>query len=650
MHQDTPPPSPVRTARESMLRNRLIGMMLAVTVIVTTSVAAVVGYWDYRTFQNDREHIGRAILHSLTPQLIRLTGTDNTDATSDITTTLRAFSDVRYLFAYDPAGESLYSYHRADRPALDAPDPSEQPGHAPAPGGMRLWSSFALQGGERATAMLDISADLRDDWLTTNLVPIAALIPLSLLLALGVSMGLQRRITRPIRFLTAAMQQVSTTGDFSLRVHTADRTEIGALYEGFNAMLVELANAEVLLQQHKRAIDHAAIVSITDVNGTITYANEKFCEISRYDRGELLGNTHRVVNSGHHPKQFFADMWGTIASGRVWKGEIRNRDKDGGHYWVDTTIVPILDKHGRPQQYVAIRFPITDRKQQELELVAAKETLETRVAERTEQLMQSRERLIEAERLAALGRLVAGIAHEINTPIGIGVTASSHLTDKLRELSTQIDANTLTRRQLTEFAETFREGNEIILGNLQRAATLVRSFKQVAADQSHHERRRFALAEYIDGILLSLRPALKHSPHIVEVDCPRDLEMDSYPGALSQILTNLITNSLRYAFEPGQVGRLHIAAEASGDNEIRLVYADDGRGIPQDDIKRVFEPFFTTGRHIGGTGLGLHIVHNLVHNTLHGELHCDSPPGGGTRFEFILPRVVAPSTAAAAGS
>lgn len=618
------------------LRRRLVSITVAVTAAVVICVGVVYGIWDFRQGLAEQRRHAQALLTALTPALTRLHATPGeATATGLVATTLDTFASARELRLDDGRGGPQMLYRRT---AAD-------------PGDARIALPIALAGGGTATATLVLSGTSLRDWLTGYLGVIGALLPVSALLATILALRLQRRVTQPLRALTAQLQRVAAAPDFRLRVESSDDIEIGALCDGFNQMMARLAKTEVLLLQHKEAIDHAAIVSITDVRGTILYANAKFCEISRYARDELVGNNHRIVNSGFHPVAFFKEMWRSIANGAVWHGEICNRTKDGDYYWVDTTIVPFVDERGKPQQYLAIRFPITDRKRQEIELVAAKTTLETRVAERTRELMQSRERLVEAEKLAALGALVAGIAHEINTPVGIGVTASSHLADGVRELRAQIDANTLTRRQLSAFVETCEEGTAIVLGNLERAARLINSFKQVAADQSQHERRRFRLHDYIDEILLSLRPTLKRSQHQVDVDCPDDLEMDSYPGAIWQVLTNLVNNALRYAFADGEPGRITISAAYHDHGRVRLVFADDGRGIAAEDLRQIFQPFFTTGRHIGGTGLGLHIVHNLVHGTLLGEIHCDSTPGQGTRFELTLPLVAeAAITPEAAGA
>jgi len=231
---------------------------------------------------------------------------------------------------------------------------------------------------------------------------------------------------------------------------------------------------------------------------------------------------------------------------------------------------------------------------------------------------------------------VAGVAHEINTPIGIGITAATHLGEQCRQLGDIYRDGRLSRTAFECFLETAAEAAQMIHANLARSADLVQSFKQIAVDQSSEERRRFDLRSYLEEILRSLGPELKRSPHAVTVDCPAGLLLHSYPGAYYQIVTNLIFNSLTHAFAAGQAGHITIAATA-GEGRLRLLYADDGRGIAPAELKRIFEPFYTTRRSEGGTGLGLHIVYNLVTQTLGGSIRCESTPGEGVRFTIDIP-------------
>jgi signal transduction histidine kinase len=290
------------------------------------------------------------------------------------------------------------------------------------------------------------------------------------------------------------------------------------------------------------------------------------------------------------------------------------------------------------------------RARAEAELTRLNEELEARVARRTadlavsnrelqealEGLRRTQSQLVQAEKMAALGGLVAGVAHEINTPVGIGVTAASLLEEKTRAAAEILAGGGMRRGDLEEYLGVASEATGMILSNLRRASDLIRSFKQVAVDQSTQERRTFKVAEYIAEILLSLRPKLKRTGHAVNVRCDPDLEIDSYPGAFSQILTNFVMNSLTHAFADGEAGTIDIAASAA-DGMLTLSYADSGRGMEPQVRDKVFEPFFTTTRAKGGTGLGLSIVYNLATQTLGGRITCESEPGRGTTFTITVP-------------
>jgi len=245
---------------------------------------------------------------------------------------------------------------------------------------------------------------------------------------------------------------------------------------------------------------------------------------------------------------------------------------------------------------------------------------------------QTRER-VEIEKMQARGTLVAGVAHEVNTPVGVGVTAASHLHATILELERMKKAGPLAPDELETFLADGKEASALILANLQRAASLILSFKRVAADSSNEERRRFDVRECIDAIIASLSPRLKRTKIAVEVDCPEGIVVDGYPGHFSQTIANFTLNSIQHAFDPGAAGRIAIRAREEG-GRLRLVYEDDGRGIPEEHLGRIFEPFFTTSRESGGTGLGLHIVYNAVTG---GKVSASNRPVGGAICTVEIP-------------
>lgn len=266
-----------------------------------------------------------------------------------------------------------------------------------------------------------------------------------------------------------------------------------------------------------------------------------------------------------------------------------------------------------------------------------------KLAKTLKTLQATQSSLLNAEKMAALGRLVAGVAHEVNTPLGIGVTATSLLSEEVAKLSKAYADGTITNNHMAEFLERSEESALIIGKNLNRAAELVRSFKKVAVDQNNEAIMRINLKDYVDDILLSLRPQLKQTKHIVHVACDEKLEIMTYPGILSQLLTNLISNSLTHAFADEGEGEIFIEFFRTGDDRLHLKYKDTGRGIPVDFIDKVFEPFVTSKRGQGGTGLGLHIVHNLVTQKLLGTVDCHSTFGEGVTFNMSWPQESRPA-------
>jgi signal transduction histidine kinase len=254
-----------------------------------------------------------------------------------------------------------------------------------------------------------------------------------------------------------------------------------------------------------------------------------------------------------------------------------------------------------------------------------------------EDLRATQDELVRQEKLASLGGLVAGIAHEINTPLGICVTATSHVQGELKKWQRDYAAGAFDRARFEAMLAELEVAMRILEKNTRRGAELVQSFKQIAVDQSSGMRREFDLDEYLEEILLSLRPKLKQFAGTVTVDCPRHLRLDSYPGALSQVVTNLVMNALLHAFEGRDAGTIAIKAEVVGDDVV-LSVRDDGVGMPPADLNRFFDPFFTTRRGSGGTGLGAHIVFNLVTGVLGGAIQVRSEPGKGLAVTMRLPR------------
>ncbi len=257
--------------------------------------------------------------------------------------------------------------------------------------------------------------------------------------------------------------------------------------------------------------------------------------------------------------------------------------------------------------------------------------------ESLDKLHRTQKEMIHSAKMAALGDLVAGVAHEVNTPIGVCVTASSFLAERTRQLRDLYEKGEMKRSDLEKYLTLAEESSASVLTNLERAAELVQSFKKVAADQSSEEKRSFELKSYLEQILVSLRPQFKRTPHTVHMDCPEGLTLDSYPGAIMQIITNLVMNSLIHGFADGLPGEIFIKVEPVGE-AVALSYRDTGVGMDKEQRDRIYDPFYTTKRGSGGTGLGMNIVYNLVTQTLKGSILLETSPGQGAVFLLTLPK------------
>lgn len=296
---------------------------------------------------------------------------------------------------------------------------------------------------------------------------------------------------------------------------------------------------------------------------------------------------------------------------------------------------------------------VTAQRQMARELQGLNQELEQRVQQRTESLAQTNRELVEAlaslkamqtelirsEKMAALGSLVAGVAHELNTPIGTSFTVASALQDQTRHLQREVQAGGLRRSVFDQYLLTTAQGVDILMSTLRRAVDLIGSFKGVAVDQSSDQRRRFDLRRMLQDLLLTLQPMCRKTPFVLDADLAGGIELDSYPGAIGQVVTNCVTNALMHAFEGRLRGAMHLRTRALDDDRFEITFNDDGVGMSDAVLRRVFDPFFTTKFGQGGSGLGMHIVYNLVSDVLGGAIHLESAPDQGLRIVIVLPRI-----------
>lgn len=253
-----------------------------------------------------------------------------------------------------------------------------------------------------------------------------------------------------------------------------------------------------------------------------------------------------------------------------------------------------------------------------------------------ETIQMAKDQLVESERMASLGGLVAGIAHDVNTPLGVSVTATSFLQDRVKKLQSAYDDKKLTGSTMTSFLSEAQQTITLLTNNLNRASDLISSFKQVAVDQTSEAVREINVSEYLSEVVQSLAPNFKKTQHTIDIHCPDDLTISCAPGVLAQILTNMIMNSLIHGFEGKPKGAIKLDISKQ-DNTLLIDYSDDGRGLEEGTLKRHFDAFFTTRRGKGGSGLGTHIMFNLVTQTLGGEIEAFSQPGKGLQYKITIP-------------
>ena len=333
------------------------------------------------------------------------------------------------------------------------------------------------------------------------------------------------------------------------------------------------------------ALDQAAIIAVTDVTGRITYVNDKFCEISQYPREELIGQDHRLINSGYHPKEFIRDLWRTIATGHIWRGEIRNRAKDGTFYWVDTTIVPFLNEQGKPYQYMAIRYDISERKASEA-------------------------RLREQSALARLGEMAAVVAHEVKNPLA-GIRGA------LQVIGGRLPETARDRAIIGDIVARLDSLNEIVHDLL------------VFARPREPKLGPVALANLVEGTAALLKKDPSHAAVDVAINGDRPT-VQADAEQLQTVFLNLLLNAAQASGSASDV-RVTIAATPA---EARVQISDRGPGIPADVRDKIFEPFFTTKHR--GTGLGLPTAKRVV-EAHHGSITFECPPSGGTNVTVTLP-------------
>jgi PAS domain S-box-containing protein len=365
---------------------------------------------------------------------------------------------------------------------------------------------------------------------------------------------------------------------------------------------------------------------MADASGAIYWFNNHWYEYTGRPAGEIDAQGWQAV---------LGERWShALETGSAFDAELSLLGNDGTYRPFLTRVVPLRDPADAVYGWIGTHIDISERKRSEQELRRAKEAAEAALRN----LREMQNSLIEAEKLAALGRLVAGVAHEINNPLGTALTVASSMEQKCKLFATQAALGTLKRSSLNEYVEAVRDGSAQLLESLNRAARLIQSFKQVASDRDNSDLRSFNLGELTEQVAVGLRPALPKNIAKLNVTCQENLLMSSHPGSYGQVLTNLFLNSIAHAYPDNDPGTIDIKVRAAGFNDVEIIFADDGCGMSPDVRRQAFDPFFTTRRHLGCTGLGLHIVYSVVTDRLGGRLRLKSEPGKGTEVTILLPR------------
>ncbi len=365
----------------------------------------------------------------------------------------------------------------------------------------------------------------------------------------------------------------------------------------------QLVKVEKEAHDLRRALDQSSIIAFTDAKGTITYVNDKFCQISKYPRAELLGQNHRIVNSSHHSREFFNSFWKTISSGRVWKGEIKNKAKDGTYYWVFTTIVPFLDADGRPFQYVAIRTDITEQKLAQ------------------EQAERQRSALVHSEKRASVGELAAGIAHELGNPLAA-------ISGRMEFLEMKINAGTADQAETLKTIATVKSLAE-------RMAGIIRGMKALSRDGSQDPFQKVRLSRLIGDVLgLTEEGFRRHGIELRRNEADEQIEFACQETQICQVFVNLVNNA-KDAIRELPEKWVRIEARDKG-STVEIAVTDSGKGISKELREKIMRPFFTTKAMGHGSGLGLSISKTIIES--HGGSLSIDASSPNTRFVIVLPK------------
>ena len=466
----------------------------------------------------------------------------------------------------------------------------------------------------------------------------------------------RRTVSTPLKTLSDAAQALAD-GNLQVQLNVEGQAELAQLAHNFQHMTEKLREREAVLlrsEAFKDALFQTIpdVVFVKDTQGRFLTVNRAFESAFGVSQSAIVGKSDADVVAPEVAACYAQRDEDALASGVPTYSEDESRHAaTGALLRYETIKTPIVGADGSRMGILGIGRNITERRRAQEALEALNHVLEDRVTERTRDLglanqelqesmqvlQRTQNELVQGEKLASLGRMVAGVAHELNTPIGNALTIGSTLGDHVRRMHRALQEDRMKRSELAQFLKESAEGTVVLERALRQASHLIASFKQVSADQQSEQRRPFDLATTVDEILAILRPGLRGTGIALEGDVPPDIAMDGYPGLLAQVLSNLVTNAKMHAFEGRTQGLVRVEAHDLGDR-VRLSIRDDGTGIPEGIRSRIFDPFFTTRMGRGGTGLGLSIVHGIVTQGLGGTIRVDYSLAQGTCFIVTLPK------------
>lgn len=569
------------------------------------------------------------------------------------------------MYILDAKGRMIYSPEKSQIGAMAADDLLHQ-----------LNMSNGIVDFEGMESLVSKAKLERESWNVVGVIPketllapmrrlgqiLVILIVLSFVVIFMASQFFRRTMVVPVQAISTGFQRLYGTNNQQVEHLPVPKSndEISELVVWFNTFLDTHAmrlkyEQDLIESQHKfssifkQAPMPLALVRVE--SGEFVDVNDFWLDQFGFKREEIMGRTSIEMN-----------MWVDIADRKIVldqinqtqvvnRLEIRQRTKDGR--------ILICQMSGRPLRFqdefhfIFAPVDITRQRQTEIEINEMNQLLESRVLSRTQQLQKTNEdlnhametlnlaqgELVRSEKLAALGSLVAGVAHEINTPVGIIVTSASVLNDSTIAINKNVSDGVTRKSQILDYIKVALESSRLIIANANRAAHLIQSFKQVAVDQTSEQRRVFDLTDFLNELITSLNPSLKKSKITIEVGMWNEkIQMDGYPGLLAQVLTNLTMNAVTHAFHGRNEGKIHIEIRVDHDI-VEIDFKDDGCGIPEEILSKVFDPFFTTRRGQGGTGLGLNIVFNIICKQFGGTISAHNNSEGGALFKIAIPRV-----------